>query len=141
MKYAATTCVSWWWYLVLHTSSGFLFGILGFLLVYVLNEKKELDLDLNASFVALFAFAFAISFGVFWEIFEYSMDAVFGTNMQKSGLQDTMWDLIVNSMGALVISILGWWYLREQGINSFLERWIHEFIRRNPRIFQHRGKR
>ena len=130
----------WWWDLVLHTSSGFLLGILGFLLVYVLNEKEELDLDLNASFVALFAFAFAISFGVFWEIFEYFMDAMFGTNMQKSGLQDTMWDLIVNSMGALVISILGWWYLREKGINSFLERWIHEFIRRNPRIFQRRRK-
>jgi hypothetical protein len=131
----------WWWDLVLHASSGFLLGILGFLLVYVLNEKEELDLDLNASFVALFAFAFAISFGVFWEIFEYFMDSAFGTNMQKSGLQDTMWDLIVNSFGALVISVLGWWYLREKGINWFLERWIDEFIRRNPRIFQHRRKR
>jgi hypothetical protein len=131
----------WWWDLVLHASSGFLLGILGFLLVYVLNEKEELDLDLNASFVALFAFAFAISFGVFWEIFEYFMDSAFGTNMQKSGLQDTMWDLIVNSFGALVISVLGWWYLREKGINWFLERWIDEFIRRNPRIFHHRRKR
>jgi hypothetical protein len=49
--------------------------------------------------------------------------------------------LIVNSFGALVISVLGWWYLREKGINWFLERWIDEFIRRNPRIFHHRRKR
>ena len=131
----------WWWDLVLHTSSGFLLGILGFLLVYVLNEKEEFELDLNAGFVALFAFAFAIAFGTFWEVFEFLMDSTFGTNMQKSGLVDTMWDLIVNSFGALVISILGWWYLREEGINSFLERWIHEFIRKNPRLFHHRRKK
>ena len=131
----------WWWDLVLHTSSGFLLGILGFLLVYVLNEKKEIDLDLKPEFVALFAFVFAIAFGTFWEIFEYAMDQVFGMNMQKSGLRDTMWDLIVNSAGALVISILGWGYLRKEGINSFLERWIHNFIEKNPRFFVRRKYR
>ena len=130
----------WWWDLVLHTSSGFLLGILGFLLVYVLNEKEEIDLDLNPGFVALFAFMFAIGFGVFWEIFEYGADQLLGTNMQKSGLQDTMWDLIVNSIGAFIIAILGWGYLRKKGINSFLERWIHSFIERNPKFFERRKK-
>ena len=66
------------------------------------------------------------------------MDQFFGTNMQKSGLTDTMWDLIVNSIGALIISILGWGYLRKEGINSFLERWIHNFIERNPGLFERR---
>lgn len=128
----------WWWDLVLHTSSGFLLGILGFLLVYVLNEKKEIDLDLKPGFVALFAFVFAMAFGAYWEIFEYAMDRTFWTNMQKSGLTDTMWDLIVNSIGALIISLLGWGYLRKEGINSFLERWIHKFIERNPHLFERR---
>lgn len=128
----------WWWDLVLHTSSGFLIGILGFLLVYVLNEKKEVDLDLQPGFVALFAFVFAIAFGTFWEIFEFTMDRILGTNMQKSGLVDTMWDLIVNSIGALIISVLGWGYLRKEGINSFLERWIHNFIEKNPALFERR---
>jgi hypothetical protein len=128
----------WWWDLVLHTSSGFLLGILGFLLVYVLNEKKEIDLDLKPGFVALFAFAFAIAFGTYWEIFEFAMDQTFGTNMQKSGLIDTMWDLIVNSIGALIISLLGWGYLSKEGINSFLEKWIHKFIERNPHMFERR---
>ena len=36
----------WWWDLVLHSGSAFLLGILGFLLVYVLNEKQEINLDL-----------------------------------------------------------------------------------------------
>lgn len=30
----------WWWNIALHTSSGLLMGILGFLLVYVLNESS-----------------------------------------------------------------------------------------------------
>ena len=128
----------WWWDLVLHTSTGFLLGILGFLLVYVLNEKKEIDLDLKPGFVALFAFVFAMALGTFWEILEYATDRIFGTNMQKSGLTDTMWDLIVNCIGALVISVLGWSYLLREGINSFLEKWIHKFIERNPRLFERR---
>jgi len=128
----------WWWDLVLHASSGFLLGILGFLLVYVLNEKKEIDLDLKPGFVALFAFVFAMALGTFWEILEYATDRIFGTNMQKSGLTDTMWDLIVNCIGALVISVLGWSYLLREGINSFLEKWIHKFIERNPRLFERR---
>lgn len=130
----------WWWDLVLHTGSGFLLGILGFLLVYVLNEQKEIDLDLNPGFVALFAFLFAIGFGTFWEIFEYATDRTLGTNMQKSGLRDTMWDLIVNSIGAFIIAVLGWGYLRRKGIDSFLERWIHTFIEKNPKLFERRGK-
>lgn len=131
----------WWWDVVLHTGSGFLLGILGFLLVYVLNEKKEIDLDLKPKFVALFAFMFAMGMGAVWEIFEYAMDQIFGTNMQKpmfndlSGLTDTMWDLIVDGVGAIVISVLGWGYLSRRGSESFLESWIDDFIEKNPRLF------
>ena len=34
----------WWWDIVLHTSSGFLLGIVGFLLVYILNETDQISL-------------------------------------------------------------------------------------------------
>jgi len=40
----------WWWDLVLHSGSAFLLGILGFLLVYVRNEKHDINLDLPAPF-------------------------------------------------------------------------------------------
>jgi hypothetical protein len=53
-----------------------------------------------------------------------------------SGLTDTMWDLIVDTLGALVISILGWRYLKNPHEQSFLERWIDGFIKRNPRFFK-----
>jgi hypothetical protein len=125
----------WWWDIALHTASGFLLGILGFLLVYVLNERKEIELHMKPGFVALFAFMFALGLGALWEIFEFAMDASFGLNMQK-GLTDTMWDLIVDAIGALVISVLGYGYLKTAGNESFLEQWIGRFIEGNPRLFR-----
>lgn len=125
----------WWWDAVLHIGSGFLLGIFGFLLVYVLNERTDIDLHMRPRFVAFFAFMFAVGMGALWEIFEFAMDQVFGLNMQKSGLVDTMWDLIVDSIGAILIALLGWSYLRTAGAKSFLERWIANFIRENPRLF------
>lgn len=132
----------WWWDILLHTTSGFLLGILGFLLVYVLNESERVDMHLKPGFVAFFAFMFALGVGALWEIFEFMMDTLFGMNMQKpmlgdpSGLTDTMIDLIVDAIGALVISIMGWRYLKSGRQESFLERWIRQFIERNPRFFQ-----
>lgn len=131
----------WWWDMVLHAGSGLLLGILGFLMVYVLNEKEDIELELNPGFMALFAFVFAIALGVIWELFEFSMDQIFGMNMQKpmfndpSGLTDTMWDLIIDGIGAGIISVLGYGYLRTKGSDSFLEKWIDNFIENNPRFF------
>ena len=126
----------WWWDAVLHTGSVFGLGIFGFLLVYVLNERTDIDLPMRPRFVALFAFMFALGMGALWEVFEFGMDQILGLNMQKSGLVDTMWDLIVDAIGAAVIAILGWIYLRAAGSNSFLERWIEAFVHANPRIFR-----
>ena len=126
----------WWWDIVLHTGSGFLLGILGFLLVYVLNEKEDVELDLHPKFIAFFAFLFAMGMGAIWEICEFTADQILGTNMQKSGLADTMWDLIVDGIGALTISILGWGFLKTRDRDSFLEKWIDSFIEKNPRLFR-----
>lgn len=132
----------WWWDVALHAASGFLLGILGFLLVYILNETEDVDVHMRPRFVALFAFVFALGLGTVWEIFEFSADQLAGTDMQKemlgdpSGLTDTMWDLIVDSVGALVIAVLGFGYLRTQGSESFLEQWIDRFIEENPNLFR-----
>jgi hypothetical protein len=131
----------WWWDIALHAGSGLLLGIFGFLLVYVLNENSRINVYLHIRFVALFAFLFAVATGAIWEIFEFSMDRFFGTNMQKmvpgdslSGLTDTMWDLIVDTLGAAAISLLGWWYMKRREC-SFFDAWIQKFIEKNPRLF------
>jgi hypothetical protein len=56
--------------------------------------------------------------------------------MQKSGLVDTMWDLIVDAAGALLIAVLGYGYLSRARNVSFLERWIARFIHANRRFFE-----
>lgn len=131
----------WWWDIALHITSGFLLGLTGFLLVYLLNESDSVHMQMQPGFVAFFAFMFAVGMGALWEIFEFSMDQLFGTNMQKpmfsdnSGLTDTMYDLIVDAIGALIISVLGYGYLKKAEAKSFLERWIFSFIVKNPRFF------
>ena len=40
--------------------------------------------------------------------------------MQKSGLVDTMWDLIVDTVSALVIRILGWRHLKRDEIRRLV---------------------
>lgn len=131
----------WWWDIALHATAGLLMGIFGFLLIYLLNESKRVDLHMTPGFIAFFAFTFAVAIGAIWEIFEFGVDQVFGTNMQKpmfgdsSGLTDTMWDMIVNAVGAFIISFAGWWYLK-RGKSFFVKIWIGKFIKNNPDKFQ-----
>lgn len=131
----------WWWDIALHSTSGLLMGIFGFLLVYVLNASERIAFSMTPRFIAFFAFMFAVAVGAIWEIFEYLMDTIFGANMQKSmfddpsGLTDTMWDMIVNAIGAACISTMGWWYMKRDR-RSFIDVWIQKFIHRNPDWFE-----
>jgi uncharacterized membrane protein YjdF len=135
----------WWWDILLHTSAGLLMGITGFLLVYLLNERRQAGLHMKPGFIALFSFSFAVTIGTLWEIFEFSMDRLAGLNMQKpmlgdpSGLTDTMWDMIVNALGALAVSLVGWRYMKRKEI-FFVRDLIGRFVRRNPGLFAHQRK-
>ena len=130
----------WWWDASLHTTSGLLLGMLGFMFVYMLNENSHVDFHMRPSFVALFAFFFAVAVGAIWEIFEFGMDEFFGTNMQPatandpSGLTDTIQDLIVDTVGAAIVSLAGWRYLTRARA-SHVDNWARRFIRRNPKLF------
>lgn len=140
----------WWWDVLLHGTSGGLLGALGFLLVYILNETPRIDLRMRPRFLALFAFCFAVTIGTVWEIFEFGVDRLFGTTMQKptfgdaTGLFDTMEDLIVDTLGASGVVLLGYRSAR-RGAESLISRAIDRFVEANPRLFPeaspHRGSR
>jgi len=100
----------WWWDLALHGLSAMLMGFIGFLTVYVFHMTHRLKI--KPHHVAAFTFGFAVTIGTLWEIFEFLMDWYVGTNMQKSGLVDTMTDLIINAFGALVAATTGFLYVR-----------------------------
>jgi hypothetical protein len=125
----------WWWDIFLHMGSGLILGIFGFLLVYVMNEHEDLELHMKPSFVALFTFMFSIGIGAIWEIFEFTLDQTLGMTTQGNSLVDTMSDLIIDGIGALIISLLGYSYLRKPRVDSFLERWIQHFITLNQWYF------
>lgn len=123
----------WWWDIFLHTFSGILLGFIGFLIVYILTSEEKIVL--SPVFVGLFSFVFAVALGVLWEIFEFLIDYFVGSNLQASGLVDTMSDLMVDSLGALGIAIIGYFYVKKVKVPLF-DRLITKFIQKNPRLFR-----
>lgn len=105
-----------WWDTLLHFQSGILLGIIGFVLIYLLNRGGVGKLSLSPFFLSFFAVCFSMAMSVVWEIFEYTMDSVFGFNMQRSGLMDTMSDLVVNTGAALIVGVVGfvWVQVRQR---------------------------
>jgi len=135
----------WWWDVALHTSSGFILGIAGFVTLFLLNGTNRIPQGMRPIFICFFGVTCAVFLGVVWEIFEYACD-VFGprfgwhSNVQsiESGVKDTMQDLIVDTLGAVVAAVMGWLYLRA-GRFSFLADGVRKFLARNPKLFEKRS--
>ena len=123
----------WWWDIALHASSAIGFGLVGFVFVLMMFEGDRFAAPPWA--LCLMAFGLAVTVGAAWEIFEYLMDQWFGFNMQKSGLHDTMEDLIVDVIGAGFASWLGYAYLRAKD-RSFWTWPIDRFVALNKRLFR-----
>lgn len=127
----------WWWDIAMHASSAVGFGLVGFVLVFIMFQGDRFAAPPIA--MAFFAFCFAMTIGAVWEIFEFGMDQIFGMNMQKTGLDDTMGDLIVNTLGAVIGAASGFAYLKGQARGG-VQQMIDEFVQRNPRFFK-RGRK
>lgn len=127
----------WWWDIALHGSSAVGFGIVGVVFTLLMFEGDRYAAPPYA--VAIIAFAIALSIGALWEIFEFCMDQVFGTNMQKSGLTDTMTDLMVDTVGAALGAATGFAYLKGRARRG-LPGVIAEFLSRNKRFIQRRKR-
>ena len=125
----------WWWDSMLHFLAGVALGIVGFAIAYVLYKTGKITA--SPLFVAFFAFCFSMTGAVVWEIYEFGMDQFFGTNMQRleTGVVDTMQDLIINTVGAIIASVAGYLYLKK-GENFLLNRLIRKFAERNPDLFK-----
>ncbi len=123
-----------YWDTILHTFSGIALGALGFSVLTLLNKTDRVPLQLSPVFVAVFAFCFAIAVDVVWEIYEFAADGIFQMNMQKhsladgqpligrQALSDTMTDLVVDSIGAVFISLVGYVSLK------FKKGWVEKLL-------------
>ena len=155
-----------YWDTLLHTTNGFLCAAIGFALCDIFNRNEKLKFTLSPLFLAIVAFCFSMTIGVLWEFFEFFMDVVVGTDMQKDfvvsritstllgvdthtpfivesvkntmvngrdlgvegyldiGLFDTMKDLIVNFVGAIIFSIIGYFYVKTRGKGKIAKLFI-----------------
>lgn len=128
----------WWFDLMLHVSSGLTIGLVGFIIIYFFLFTHRIEM--NPSLVVTFSVSFSLATGALWEIFEFSMDTTFGFNMQKSGIVDTMTDLIVDFLGACLVGIWAYRYLTmdEDGIIKTI---VMRFIRMNVRLQEKRAEK
>ncbi len=122
----------WWWDMLLHGASAVGLGIIGFLFVFYLFQGDKYAAPPWA--LAFIGFCFALAIGALWEIFEFGMDELFGLNMQKSGLPDTMTDLIVDGIGAMIGALSGFFWLKGQQMGPMAM--IEEFVRLNRQGFE-----
>ena len=127
----------WWWDIAMHGGSAIGFGLIGFVLVFMMFQGDRFAAPPAA--VAFFAFCFGMAIGAAWEIFEFAMDQLFRLNMQKSGLMDTMGDLIVDAVGAFIGAAWGYAYMKWQARGG-LASVIDQFVERNPRLFRRKRK-
>jgi len=114
-----------YWDAMLHLAAGIIIAAVGFALINVLNGNPRIAVKLSPFFIALFGFCLAVALGTLWEIYEFWQDACFGFNMQKTGLDDTMKDLILDAFGALLVSTIGFFCIRKDH-NSI--KWFNKRI-------------
>ncbi|MDR0931094.1 MAG: hypothetical protein LBM38_05080 [Clostridiales bacterium] len=118
---------------IMHAFSGVALCAIGLSIINILNDSDKIILNLSPAFVAIFAFCFALAFGAIWEIYEFTIDSVFDTNMQRvvmtngqlkvgqMALLDTMKDIIVDTFSALAMSIVGYISVK------YSKGWIKQF--------------
>lgn len=126
---------------ILHTISGTMIAILSFSIIRLLNNSEKMDLKLNPLFVAIFVVSFTVTVGVVWEIIEFTADALTGSNMQRysdsvtrepflgrDALFDTMKDLILDALGAMVIAIVSYIDLKKKKGHTTIKWFIEKKI-------------
>lgn len=137
-----------WLDALLHAFAGLAFWFIWFLILYIFYKSGELKAPIWT--IALFAFCFSLALGALWEIFEFLMDEFFGANMQKSRwleeiawyfetrlwVRDTMFDLILDTLGALVASISWYLYLKSWEKISFFGTLVKKFEEVNTNLFK-----
>ena len=120
-----------WWDTILHAISGVLMGIVGYAIINTFNRVDERRLRYSPLFVVAWIICFSVAVGTMWEIIEFVTDGLFGLNSQefyassgtfdtvqprigRDALWDTMVDLILDLLGAIIIAVVGYFDIRRQ---------------------------
>lgn len=114
-----------------HFVAGFISAYFGYDLANIIFRKRGY---LGPAVSSFFAICFAQFIAVGWEIYEFSMDSIYGMNLQRreTGVLDTMTDFCVCAAGSLLGMLLVA-FLRN-GIIGKNKRKIREENRRKEEI-------
>jgi hypothetical protein len=102
-----------WWDHMTHALSSSVVAGAGYATVRAVDAHDD---HLPREFVFVFILLFVLAFGVFWEVVEFVLGeaaAVYGGApvLTQFGLDDTMWDLVYNTLGGVVVAAWGSAYL------------------------------
>lgn len=104
---------------ITHFVASVLIGFLAFIIIYILDEYWD-GLHMDVYGMAFLVVIFAMAMGVVWELFEWGTDLLLGTHEQW-GLQDTMKDLLVDTVAGIVIAIVGVKLVQKGQLKQFTE--------------------
>ena len=123
-----------WWDDMLHFSYWIWFSIIWYLIIYYLSYKKWIES--NIFITVAFSFCFSVAFWAIWEIYEYSIDSFFWMNMQRTeiwrGVDDTMQDIILETLASLLTNIYIYAYLKAKS-NNWIWVLTKEFLNENKK--------
>ena len=107
----------WWWDHLTHTLSSSVVAAAGYATARAFDEHSE-AVHLPRRFMFVFILLFVLAFGVFWEVIEFGVSGVasilgFDSVLTQYGLDDTMLDLLFDTLGGVLVAVWGWAYLAD----------------------------
>lgn len=106
---------TFWWHNVTHTVSGSVVAAIGYGTFRGIDEYTS-AVRFPSRFMFVLILLFVVSVGVLWEIMEFATDGLMlalGAEpvLAQYGLDDTMTDMLFNTLGAIVVATWGTAYL------------------------------
>lgn len=89
----------------LHLYASMVLGLIALMGFYRMGKDSS-KFCVSPILMVLFSAMIVLVLGVAWEVMEFTMDQLFNTTEQW-GLEDTMFDLIMDGLGAILFGILG----------------------------------
>ena len=117
-----------WWSILMTFTASLALGFTGLSIIHVLHKTNRINT--NPLLAAILIFALTLSFATLWEIFEFTLDTIIHSGLQKN-LTDTMQDLSINVLGALLVSIAGYNHIRT-GSSKLASTFITQTLEKNP---------
>lgn len=119
------------WDSILHAFSGIVLAYVGFVLIEYFVKRDSINLAMGHMYICVSVVLFSLALGAIWEIGEFLVDDIFGTNNQQymkstrgtlygkedeplqghEALNDTMKDLMLDLAGATAVGTIE--YLKE----------------------------